>query len=109
MSRQLEAAPGLTVVDVRRSPARGKRYRVTFRTKNGPLQTSDFGSASSSVFRDLVPLVWGVAPPPTAKPDHGDPVRRRNWHARHGARLVDGVPATSRVGSPAWWSANLLW
>jgi len=99
----------MVLVDVKRSPVPGKRYRATWAGPDGSPKMVDFGSSTSSVFRDLVPLVWGVSPPPSAKPDHGDPVRRRNWHARHGARLVDGVPATSRVGSPAWWSANLLW
>lgn len=70
------------------SNRKNKRFYVVYNNK-----TIHFGSKNGSAFID-----------------HHDPVKRKNWQARH-SRIInkEGIPFYKIKTSPSHWSYYLLW
>jgi hypothetical protein len=86
------------------SPIKYKKYRVTISKKDNIINTVDFGDTRYEHYKDSTPLKL------YSNLDHNDPIRRKNYRARHSKiKLKDGRLAYKVKYTPSYLSYNFLW
>ena len=82
-----------------KATAKGKKYAAVLKNKQtGRMKTVNFGASDYEHYKDSTGLgLW-------SDKDHGDPERRKSYHARHSA-----IPSYNIRYTPAWFSKNYLW
>jgi hypothetical protein len=85
-----------------KSHLKNKKYNAVVKV-DGKIKRIPFGSSSYEQFRDATGLNL------YSHLDHNDPIRRKNYIARHSKIMKDGKPAINNKLSPAYYSLNFLW